>query len=193
MSKAANWKNLTGVEFEKLVYDLLGDLGYQDVDWRKGTAADSTSPDSGIDIEAQLKRKDPDGDEYFEKWAVQVKHHVRAVSWSELQSAFYGAKVGKPDVLLLVVSSHLTNPCKDQLRRYLEKESLAYRVRIWEGPKIEKLLSQEKSNSTKQPSRPVQQERQLPDPIAASRAGPEGDQIRKMESLRRDVDKALRM
>ena len=192
MSMAPNWKNISGVEFEKLVYDLLSDLGYQDLDWRKGTAADSTSPDSGIDIEASLRKQDPDGDEYFEKWVVQIKHHSRSVGWSQVQGAFYAAKVAKPDVLLLVTSSHFTNPCKDQLRRYLDNEGLPYRVRIWERPKIEALLAREKGRPEEQPSSPLPPERRLPDPLAAIRAGPEGENIREMKRLRRGMNQALR-
>lgn len=48
--KSLQFKNLTSTEFEEFCHDLLCQLGFLNVDWRKGTDKDSSPSDSGRDI-----------------------------------------------------------------------------------------------------------------------------------------------
>jgi hypothetical protein len=57
--------NLTDTQFEEFCYDLLADLGFTNMSWRKGPGFSSSPSDRGRDIECQLVREDVDGDTYF--------------------------------------------------------------------------------------------------------------------------------
>ncbi len=72
--------HLSDTQFEEFCYDLLGELGFVNLDWRKGTGLDSSPSDRGRDIECEIKVKDTvDGSVRLEKWFVQCKQYKRGV------------------------------------------------------------------------------------------------------------------
>jgi hypothetical protein len=52
---------LDETEFEEFCFDLRNELGFVNVDWRKGTGLRASPADHGRDIEADLERSDVDG------------------------------------------------------------------------------------------------------------------------------------
>ncbi|MEO6197165.1 MAG: restriction endonuclease, partial [Dehalococcoidia bacterium] len=66
--------SLDGTDFEEFCFELLHELGFVNVDWRKGTGLDSSPADGGRDIVAQWERTDVDGSQHLETWFVECKH-----------------------------------------------------------------------------------------------------------------------
>jgi hypothetical protein len=46
-----SFEHLSSVDFEQLVYDLLGTLGFVNISWRKGTALNASPSDRGRESE----------------------------------------------------------------------------------------------------------------------------------------------
>ena len=131
---------MDSTEFEEFCFDLLRELGFVNIDWRKGTGLDSSPSDSGRDIVAQLLHKEVDGRQYHETWFVDCKHYKRGVPPKEISSLLAWAAAERADVALVITSSHLSNPCKDFLKQYETTNRPPYRIRYWERPTLERLL-----------------------------------------------------
>jgi len=109
---------MDSTEFEEFCCDLLRELGFVNIDWRKGTGLAASPSDSGRDIVAQLLRKELDGREYHETWFVDCKHYKRGVPPKEVAGLLAWATAERADVALVIASGHLSNPCKDFLKQY---------------------------------------------------------------------------
>ena len=123
--------HLTDTQFEEFCYDLLSELGFTNMSWRKGTGLSSSSSDRGRVIECQLVREDVDGDTFLETWFVECKHYKQGVPPDAIHGAISWATSERPDKLLFIASNFLSNPTKDFLKDYhnnnrprLEKLSL---------------------------------------------------------------------
>ena len=73
-----DFSGLSDTAFEEFTFHLLGCLGFVNVDWRKGTAHDSSPADSGRDIVAQQIREDVDKTKSIETWFVECKPGVES-------------------------------------------------------------------------------------------------------------------
>ena len=131
--------NLTDVDFENFCYDLLDELGIQDINWRKGTGKKSSPSDDGRDIECTYCRYDSIlGKNVLEKWFVESKHHKKGVPFKELSSAISWAEAETPDRLIIVCSNFLSNKCKDALKKYESNNKPKFKIEIWERPFLER-------------------------------------------------------
>jgi hypothetical protein len=133
--------NLGETDFEKFCFELLIKLGFVNVDWRKGTGLSSSPADQGRDIEAELEHTDVDGTRRLEKWFVDAKHYVRGVPPTAVQGLLAWAHAERPQVALVIASSFLSNPTKAYLREYEQNNRPPFRIKYWERPTLEKLLS----------------------------------------------------
>lgn len=70
---------------------------------------------------------------------IEAKHHKKGANWGHLSNAFTWAETFKPSVLVIAVSSHLTNSCRDQISDWGKKHPHIYVIR-WERKQIEKLV-----------------------------------------------------
>jgi hypothetical protein len=132
--------NLTSVQFEEMCRDLLVEIGYTDVSWRKGTSLDASPSDQGRDIEATLSRSEPDGATVRERWFVECKHWKPGVPPTALQPALAWANAECPDTLLIIASGFLSNPSKEYLKTYEANHKPKFRIKVWEADKLEQLL-----------------------------------------------------
>jgi hypothetical protein len=105
-------------QFEEFAFDLLHELKFVNIDWRKGTPKQSSPADKGRDIVAQQIVKDIDDATTLQTWFVDCKHFKRAVPPTELQNLLAWAEAERPDVALFVVSGYLSNPSKDYIETY---------------------------------------------------------------------------
>lgn len=135
------FENLSEVKFEEFCFDLLKELGFINVDWRKGTGFNSSPSDQGRDITASFLRTDPAGEKVSEKWFIECKHYKNGVPPDKISSAITWAEAERPDVLLIIASNFLSNPCKDYLDKYLHNNKPAFKINRWENPKIEELVT----------------------------------------------------
>src|SRR5881628_3796819 len=106
------FNRLSDGEFEEFTYDLLRELGFVNLSWRRGSGKGGASADQGRDIVAYYRRLDVDKTEHLEQWFVQCKRYERGVPPETLQSAVAWANAERPAVLLFVVSNFLSNPAK---------------------------------------------------------------------------------
>jgi Restriction endonuclease len=105
-------------EFEEFCFGLLRELGFVNLDWRKGTGHASSPSDSGRDIVGQLPREDIGGRQYHETWFVDCKHHKRGVPPAKVSGLLAWPEAERADVALIIASHYLSNPCKDFLKAY---------------------------------------------------------------------------
>src|SRR5437879_13474323 len=91
--------HLHETEFEQFCYDLLQDLGFLNLNWRKGTGLAASPADSGRDLEGTLHRPRVDGETATEKWFVECKHYQKGVPVDALTGALAWADAECPHVL----------------------------------------------------------------------------------------------
>jgi hypothetical protein len=138
---AIRFDGLNATAFEEFCFDLLSELGFVNVDWRKGTPKDASPADRGRDIVAQLPRADVDGHQYAETWFVDCKHYERGVPPDALQGAIAWAQAERPSTVLFVASGYFSNGAKDWIARYEATTHPPFRIRTWEMPQLRRLLA----------------------------------------------------
>lgn len=132
---------MDGTDFEEFCFGLLTELGFVNIDWRKGTPLKSSPADRGRDIVAELEREDIDGTKHMETWFVDCKHHKRGVPPEKLQGLITWAQAERPHTALVICSGFLSNPAKDWLHEYEESNRPPFRIKHWERPTLERLTS----------------------------------------------------
>lgn len=103
------------------------------IDWRTGTGG------KGRDIEARFKIKGGLDEEREELYFIEAKHFKKGVNWVHLSNAFTWAEKFKPSVLVIAVSSHLANNCRDEISAWEKNHSYIHVIR-WKRKKIEELV-----------------------------------------------------
>ena len=99
-----SFDHLDEIEFENFCYELLMELGFRNINWRKGTGLNASPADSGRDIECSLEKTDIDDSKYIEKWFVECKHHKKGIPPQKIQGILTWAQAENPDVVLIVAS-----------------------------------------------------------------------------------------
>jgi hypothetical protein len=133
--------HLTPTQFEEFCFDLLGENGFINIKWKKGTGLSTSPSDHGRDIECQYERVDVDGHKYLETWFVECKHSVKGVSPDKIQGAFSWATANRPDRLLLIASNFLSNPTHDYIENFVVNNRPPFKIKIWQKPELEKLTA----------------------------------------------------
>jgi len=126
--------------FEEFCFELMTQVGFVNVDWRKGTDLTTSPSDSGRDIVAQLEVADVDGARRFETWFVDCKHQKKGVPPRELQGLLTWANAERPDVALFMLSGFLSNPSKDNLKTYESQNRPPFRIKYWERSTLERIV-----------------------------------------------------
>jgi hypothetical protein len=139
--ESVTFDHLTDGEFEELVYDLLHELGFVNLSWRRGTGRQGASADQGRDIVAIQMRHDPDGTQHQETWFVQCKRYEKGVPPDALHSAIAWSTADRPDVLVFAVSNFLSNPSKSFLEEFTTNNRPSFKIRIWERKDLERMLA----------------------------------------------------
>jgi hypothetical protein len=129
-------------EFEEFCFGLLRELGFVNLDWRKGTGLASSPSDSGRDIVAQWPREDVGGRQYRETWFVDCKHYKRGVPPAKVSGLLAWAEAERADVALIIASNYLSNPCKDFLKAYETNNRPRFRIRYWERTDLQRMLEE---------------------------------------------------
>jgi hypothetical protein len=155
-----SFNHLSDTDFEEFCFDLLHELNFANIDWRKGTPLKSSPADKGRDIVAQQLREDVDGSKQLETWFVDCKHFKKAVPPIELHNLLAWAEAERPDVALFIVSGFLSNPAKDYLETYKRNNHPPFKIKYWERPHIERMTRRKitllrKHNLTKDPIRSI--------------------------------------
>lgn len=133
------FENLSPTNFEEFCFDLMKEVGFVNVDWRKGTPKDASPADGGRDIVAEWPTSDVDGHIYHETWFVDCKHYKTGVPPDALHGLTTWAQAERPSVALVIASGFLSNPAKDWMERYRATQP-PFRLRHWERPQLANML-----------------------------------------------------
>lgn len=139
MADDFSFDNINATEFENFCYELLDEIGFINLNWRKGTGLSSSPADDGRDIECELERTYPDGTNYHEKWFVDSKHYKKGIPVSAIINVLNWAQAERPDVVLIITSNFLSNSAKRHIEKYKENNKPSFAIKIWEKPNLEKL------------------------------------------------------
>jgi len=133
-NSGGTYSGLDPEDFEYLCRALLHDMGFQNIQWRKG------GRDRGRDIVAEFARTEPDGRIVLEKWFIECKHHGpgNPVGVQHLQTKMAWAEAERPDYLLIITSSYLTPDAKDWIESLTPLKP--FRIRYWEDSHLEDLV-----------------------------------------------------
>lgn len=139
MPKEFSFDHLSETEFEEFCFDLLKELDFKNVDWRKGTGGDFSPSDSGRDIECDRFVKEIDKKINKEKWFFECKHYKKGLPPEKIQGALSWASAERPDKLVIIVSNFLSNPCKNYLKKYIDENRPSFKIKYWELKELEDL------------------------------------------------------
>lgn len=141
MKKSFSFDHLNDTQFEEFCFDLLQKLRFVNIDWRKGTGKKTSPSDRGRDIVCQEVRIDVDESVHLETWFVDCKHFKKGIPPTELQNLLSWAQAERPQVALIIASNFLSNSAKDYLADYRKNGRPPFKIKIWEKPTIQKLVS----------------------------------------------------
>ncbi|MEU5508132.1 restriction endonuclease [Streptomyces fungicidicus] len=131
---------MTDTEFEEFCFALLEELGFVNIDWRKGTGLNASPSDRGRDIVAERLIEEFDGERRLERWFIDCKHYRQGVPPDKITGLLSWAAAERADVALVVASNYLSNPCKDFIATYRGNNRPSFRIKYWERPSLRKLL-----------------------------------------------------
>ncbi|GGX94725.1 hypothetical protein GCM10010510_44930 [Streptomyces anandii JCM 4720] len=134
------YDDMTDTEFEEFCFELMKELGFVNVDWRKGTGLNASPSDSGRDIVAERHVTEVDSAVHVERWFVDCKKYTKGVPPDKISGLLTWAGAERAHVALVIASSFLSNPCKDYLKTYELNNRPPFRVKYWERPQLKKLL-----------------------------------------------------
>lgn len=137
--RSLSFDALDETEFENFCYDLLNEMHFVNVDWRKGTGLAASPSDRGRDIVCQWEHVDVDESRHFETWFVECKHYTKGLPPDKLQNLLSWAEAERPHTALIIASNFLSNPAKDYLESYKRNRNPPFRIKYWEKPNLEKL------------------------------------------------------
>ncbi|MFD7065221.1 restriction endonuclease [Streptomyces sp. NPDC059906] len=138
--EAMPYDDLTDTEFEEFCFELMKELGFVNVDWRKGTGLNASPADNGRDVVAERHITDIDGAVHVERWFVDCKKYTKGVPPEKIMGLLAWAGAERANVALVIASSFLSNPCKEYLKSYELNNRPPFRVKYWERPQLGKLL-----------------------------------------------------
>ena len=121
-------------QFEELVFDVMHAEGWKNLQWRDGGA------DGGRDVTGATIEIDASGYEEQRDWFCDAKLYSTGIGFEVIQPTLRKGTAHPIDYLLIAVWPHLTPPCKDAVKSWVEHERPRFKVRVWEKKDIEKLL-----------------------------------------------------
>ena len=133
--------DLSPTKFEEFCFDILGALGYVNVQWRKGTGHNSSPSDGGRDIECDLPRELPGGRQELEHWIVECKHGKTAIPKERLAGFLAAAMSLRPDRALIIASSFLSTAAHDWLAEWKRENRPPFQLDTWERKDLERAVS----------------------------------------------------
>jgi hypothetical protein len=133
--------HLNPTEFEEFCYDLICEMTFKNVEWRKGTPKNASPADKGRDIQAEIHREDIDGRIIVEKWYFDCKHYASGIPPNALQDSLTWALANRPHKLVFVASGFFSNPSKEYLETYKEQNRPPFEIKTWEKKDLEKFCS----------------------------------------------------
>jgi hypothetical protein len=137
LQEGLDFSDISPVEFENLVFHLIDEMGFSNLQWRKGGEGNSAN-DGGRDLEATYWNVQPAGATEDKYW-FEVKCRKNTLEKQQVQSTVLNATSGNTKNLVIVTNSNVSNPTLDWVREHQIKHPLP-KVTVWQGHDLEILL-----------------------------------------------------
>lgn len=124
-----DWDRLNARDRENLYLELLVQMGFKKVDWAKDLP--------GVDLTAELAKKDPDGFDYHEVWLISI-HNYSLNTYYKLKEQYRLNNSNIPPILL-ITSLQLGLLSEYSLSNDMQPHM---RVRVWHANDLTALLRQ---------------------------------------------------
>jgi hypothetical protein len=128
-----NWLAINDSQFEEVVLAIAKEKGAVRVEFRKGPG------DKGRDVQAWFNNRDAIGVQTQDVYFFEAKHHANGVSPDHISGTLAWAQAEQPYSLVLVASSHFTNPCRENINAWKRNNSKV-RVSMWERKELEEII-----------------------------------------------------
>ena len=133
-----DFTDITAVEFENLVFHLLDEMGFSNLQWRKGGEGNSAT-DGGRDLEATFWSVQPSGSKEQRYW-FEVKYRSGQLEKSQVQNTILNAAGNNSkDNVIIVTNKTISNPTLDWVNQFQSAHKIPT-VTIWQGHDLELLL-----------------------------------------------------
>jgi hypothetical protein len=126
--------SLSATEFENLTFDLLQEMGLENLVWR------TPGPDGGRDIEGDLPIRDLSGSLAHQHWFIECKRYSYAVDWPTVWNKLSFASNNDADFLLFVMTTTLSPTCETEISKW-NLRKIRPAIRAWRGYQLEGILS----------------------------------------------------
>jgi hypothetical protein len=123
-------KDLTFEQFENLIFDLVTNLGLQNVSWRTPGA------DGGRDIEADEIGPDFSGFHVSKRWFIECKKYSGSVDWPTIYGKIAYADSLGAHYLLMCTSSKFTPAATTQVAHW-NSQRRDLQIRLWPSHELE--------------------------------------------------------
>ncbi len=131
--------NLRPDNFEKLAFYLLDDMGFKNLEWRKGGEGVSAT-DGGRDLSGKYAKVEPDDSIVIENWWIEVKHRSNTLKKSTVQSIVLNSAARKDvDVFAIFTNNVISNSTLDWIKEFQNTHSKP-RIVVWQKHDIERIL-----------------------------------------------------
>jgi len=138
LQEQLDFSNISPAEFENLVFTLLDEMGFQNIEWRKGGEGNSAT-DGGRDLEAAFWNMQPAGTNEQKYW-FEVKFRTGNLERIQVKETLLNAAGRKDkDFMVIVTNSTISNPTLDWVREF-QQEHVIPKAIIWQGHELERLL-----------------------------------------------------
>lgn len=138
LESGLDFSGITPVELENLVFHLLDEMGFSNIQWRKGGEGNSAT-DGGRDLEATFWSVRP-GVSREEKYWFEVKYRTGQLEKHQVQSTVLNASGNdSKDNVVIITNKTVSNPTLDWLGEFQASHKTPV-VTIWQGHDLEILL-----------------------------------------------------
>jgi hypothetical protein len=134
LEKHIDFNQLTPDQFEELCFELIIKHGFTSITWRQGGA------DNGRDIEADFSISNGMLGTFSEKFFFECKKYEKGVPPAELYSKIAWADAEKPQHIVFLISSYLTNNGREWIEKI--KRDRFYKIHVIEGKTLSRILVQ---------------------------------------------------
>ena len=138
LQERLDFSEISPTDFEKLVFHLIDEMGFSNIQWRKGGAGNSAT-DGGRDLEATFWTVKPSGSKE-EKYWFEVKHRKNQLEKMQVQNTVINAAGDKAkDNVLIITNSTISNPTLDWVNNF-QAVNPTPSIAIWQGHDLELIL-----------------------------------------------------
>lgn len=138
LQEELDFSSIDPVEFEKLVFLLIDEMGFSNIQWRKGGEGNSAT-DGGRDLEATFWSIQPAVSKE-EKYWFEVKYRSGQLEKSKVQNTILNASGNNSkDKLVIITNSTISNPTRDWVNEFQKNYKVPV-ITIWQGHDLELLL-----------------------------------------------------